>query len=1153
MGFTGAADRADVSGGFGQGETRPQGVTGIGTTGYVIGRTNDRIIEIADMSDPDTSVFVSASLGNSNSMAAHNGSLFVFIGTTLKRFDPPFSATDEGTDVLIITGDTPRALTSDGTNLWYINQIGTGNVLVRIDDIDGTPDTTAIGSISGTSNFRGLVWHDGFFWGVDPSTDALYVIDESDYSRTQVGSFSQFVGPIATPQGLGVVDGEGYIVANDNSGSLWELRDFKFTSEIADQSWTVGTAVSVSAPDTEDGATPLTYAISPTLPAGVTLDTSTGGISGTPTATADATDYTLTATDDNGIEATTIFSASVAASSAVTLVATTLEIVSGNNQSATEEEALTNPLIVQVNDQNGDPFQGATVTFSVSPNDATLGTTTATTNSDGRAQTTLTLGGTVGDYTVTTSVANLTDVEFTATATATVVTPVLGWEVPSEAVGNTFEATLTSNVELDDAPTVDDLRLRDDDNSDPIVFLNSSNTTITAIAGTNNYLIEIVLTGTYDDNYTIRINGNTVEYNSVYIISTQLASSVFSIDSSIGAANNAPSFQDSSYSFSDVAIAVATVVGTVAATDADNDPITYTLTGADAANFDIDSDGEITVETALTNSATYNFNVVANDAIATTSVAVTVIAIAAAQTSEIDTVSLANQTLILFEKERNHTTTPSEANDNDRSTSTTETTVECEIDDVDGNDTEFDYIFIRCSGVASYNLSVDGIDQGTRTLLTEIQVTDAEPVIDNVSITRNGWQHDLLAFETVLSGSSAILTFTGTDIKVNEVLILKKSIIENQNYTSLTHSKVDINSELNSIQSGEISRAFSTRGDRLRWRSNFVLEFISDNEDFEAFLSWIAENLDIVVAHDPQLYPWRVYKAKFLESRYNVPYMSKVIEAGSLVPFQVQENRPIGTQLAVNRKESFNIEDSKNRYLFFNHCQHLLPGRVTTSSGSIERKASDNKFKTFSTQTTLIFDISKNDESTEVTHIWLKATGVTFYEVQTQVSNTWTTQETVTPTQTNYSSWNNSLEKLASAITDTSVRLVFSGSSIKISEIMLLHHAGGLNLMQEINPVKVDRNSIQSNSESGEIRSRSLGSDRLKWELEFNTVFTELHASEDFIDWADANPNFTFAERPESKSWCVYPSTFLNDAFNITLLSDTIQIGEVVDFQIGER
>ena len=170
------------------------------------------------------------------------------------------------------------------------------------------------------------------------------------------------------------------------------------------------------------------------------------------------------------------------------------------------------------------------------------------------------------------------------------------------------------------------------------------------------------------------------------------------------------------------------------------------------------------------------------------------VVIRVAQSSEIDTASLANQTLILFEKERNHTTTPAEAGDNDRSTSTTETTVECDITDPDGNDTEFDCIFVRCSGADSYNLFIDGTAEGTRTLPTEIQVTGAEPAIDDVSITRDDYQHDLLAIETALTGSSVSLTFTGTDVKINEVLILKKSVVGNQNYTNLSHSKTDINS-----------------------------------------------------------------------------------------------------------------------------------------------------------------------------------------------------------------------------------------------------------------------------------------------------------------------------------------------------------------------
>ena len=114
-----------------------------------------------------------------------------------------------------------------------------------------------------------------------------------------------------------------------------------------------------------------------------------------------------------------------------------------------------------------------------------------------------------------------------------------------------------------------------------------------------------------------------------------------------GAANNAPAFQDASYSFSDVAIAVNTVVGMVAATDADDDTLSYSLTGTDASNFAIDSDGEITVATALTNSTTYNFNVVADDQTDTTSVAVTVTAIAAVAALSFGVSTISNQAWVV--------------------------------------------------------------------------------------------------------------------------------------------------------------------------------------------------------------------------------------------------------------------------------------------------------------------------------------------------------------------------------------------------------------------------------------------------------------------------------------------------------------------------
>ena len=154
--------------------------------------------------------------------------------------------------------------------------------------------------------------------------------------------------------------------------------------------------------------------------------------------------------------------------------------------------------------------------------------------------------------------------------------------------------------------------------------------------------ISYSLTGTDASNFAIDsdgeitvatalINSTTYNFNVVADDQTDTASvAVTVIAIAATPVNNAPSFQDASYAFTDVAIAVNTVVGTVAATDADNDTLSYSLTGTDAGNFSIDADGQITVATELTHSDTYSFNVVADDATDTTSVPVTVTATAAA-------------------------------------------------------------------------------------------------------------------------------------------------------------------------------------------------------------------------------------------------------------------------------------------------------------------------------------------------------------------------------------------------------------------------------------------------------------------------------------------------------------------------------------------
>ncbi|WP_257164789.1 putative Ig domain-containing protein [Bradyrhizobium sp. SRS-191] len=84
------------------------------------------------------------------------------------------------------------------------------------------------------------------------------------------------------------------------------------TQAIASKALTVNTATTSFTPVTGSGGTgSLTYGISPSLPTGLSFNTSTGAITGTPTATSGATTYTVTVTDTNSASASNTFSLTV--------------------------------------------------------------------------------------------------------------------------------------------------------------------------------------------------------------------------------------------------------------------------------------------------------------------------------------------------------------------------------------------------------------------------------------------------------------------------------------------------------------------------------------------------------------------------------------------------------------------------------------------------------------------------------------------------------------------------------------------------------------------------------------------------------------------------------------------------------------------------
>ena len=80
-----------------------------------------------------------------------------------------------------------------------------------------------------------------------------------------------------------------------------------------------------------------------------------------------------------------------------------LSKISGDNQTGVSGAILANPFVIEVRDENLSVLEGIAVTFSVTSGDATLSVTSTTTDENGRAESTLTLGQNPGTNTVSVS------------------------------------------------------------------------------------------------------------------------------------------------------------------------------------------------------------------------------------------------------------------------------------------------------------------------------------------------------------------------------------------------------------------------------------------------------------------------------------------------------------------------------------------------------------------------------------------------------------------------------------------------------------------------------------------------------------------------------------------------------------------------------
>jgi hypothetical protein len=133
-----------------------------------------------------------------------------------------------------------------------------------------------------------------------------------------------------------------------------------------------------------------------------------------------------------------------------------IEIVSGNNQTGTVLQQLPDPLVVQVNDEFGNPVPGHTVEFEITDGPAlsageSLSETSVTTGSDGWASTELTLGSVPGTYEVTADAGAAGSVTFSATAQIGQASVMNITQQPSETMAGDVITPAPAIAVIDDA------------------------------------------------------------------------------------------------------------------------------------------------------------------------------------------------------------------------------------------------------------------------------------------------------------------------------------------------------------------------------------------------------------------------------------------------------------------------------------------------------------------------------------------------------------------------------------------------------------------------------------------------------------------------------------------------------------------------------
>jgi DNA-binding beta-propeller fold protein YncE len=291
------------------------------------------------------------------------GDVFVadYSHTAVKEIVAVNGAVSSSSTVNTIFSDaySPEGVAVDSAGNVFV-AVSANNTVSKVDLADAPSlsfATTVAGSTSSdspqtvtvTNNGNAALTFEVPSTGLNPSISADFTLgNSSTCPQLSIGSTVETLAPGASCTEIisfaPITSGakSGSLVTTDNAlnaaGPTYATQTISLSgtaipavsasTSVASTALTQNHAAIAFTPVTGSGGTaPLTYSVSPSLPAGLSFSSSTGAVSGTPTAVSAATTYTVTVTDANSLTAMATFSLTVhiavAASTAIPSTALT--------------------------------------------------------------------------------------------------------------------------------------------------------------------------------------------------------------------------------------------------------------------------------------------------------------------------------------------------------------------------------------------------------------------------------------------------------------------------------------------------------------------------------------------------------------------------------------------------------------------------------------------------------------------------------------------------------------------------------------------------------------------------------------------------------------------------------------------------------------